>query len=480
MKRFMMMLTAALLTLSLPLSAQFFVREGADISDAEKNVLERRLPIIRGSLENLLEYSLKDSHVPGIGIILSGGGCRSAIASHAFIQQLEEQGILAACSHIAALSGSTWMLSSWLAHNVSLGEIKKYLREVLADPVQWCDISQMAMYLWNKSVTDGQAINITDAYGLILGDIFLKTVKQKKLSDLAATTHNGDFPFPIFTAMINDAKPRECMEFNPYEIGSLDYLKAWIPCPDFGKAYDNGQSSDLSQELPLHLLLGIFGSAYAFGPSDLLKWVTNEIKRKGYSFSAPSENSYYQRHATFLYKLNSIKSKAEKDSSGHITESINNFTQGLDGSPLKDIEEVTLIDAGIECNLPFAPILARKEISCYLVCDVSAWGNDDVMREVQEYAQRKGYLLPEFDYEKIKNHEACLFYDPKNPNVPVIIYIPLQAEESSMQFKYSNEEFDHLHDSMTNLVKNSTPLILDGIEHAIQNQKERRSKCVLF
>lgn len=458
------------------LSAKYSVRFGEEISNFEQLTTGQRLLLAQERIKQLLPGNdeLDESLFPHIGLVHSGGGCRAAIATLALWQGLGD--LLDACLYISALSGSTWMLAAWLEHGYSLLELKNYMQQKLSEQHTF-DKHQILEYLLHK-ISEKKTITITDMYGCFVADRFLKngTNNPYKIcfSSVCPKIENGKYPFPLCSAMIDNLDQRENMEFSPNEVGSMQFLKTWAPTESLGKKFENGVSFGSNNEESLSYLLGIFGSAYAFDCKDVIKFLLTELKnlltkRK----SLKNENKLSENVTDILNCLDNVQDNERESllqSLFKIAGRVPNFTKGVNNCPLNEDEELVLIDAGIECNLPFAPLLDRG-LNMYIVCDASGGRKSDVIKDLEKYAQRKGYLLPPFDYQKIDANEVCLFYDPNNPHVPVVVYFPLTVSEQTTKFFYTNEEFNHVYDAMHNLVAESHNIILEGIKIAIENQK---------
>lgn len=471
------------------LCAQYVVHESKEISEFEKKVLLERFPLIKKTVEKCVGVGLYDQDVPSIGVVASGGGCRATIASLAFVDALDQLGFLDACSHISTLSGSTWMLGSLLSHKFSLSELRDYLQKSLAQESLRNDLDVAAIFKQLKAkYYCNQTITMTDIYGCILEHIFLKYLTESDNSICLSHTRDfvasGKYPYPLFTALLTNFNPREFIEFSPAGIGSADVLGLWVDPEDFDKKFSGGVSNDESPEQSLGFLLGIFGSAFAFGFSDAYNWLIGQLKNHWYSVSVPNDTEEYLRHTELYHGLDRLTQPKMVQNLFQTAARVNNFTKDMDKSPIKDADQLMLVDGGMRCNLPFAPLLIpARNVNLYLVCDVSGGTKSEGIKTLEEYAHEKGYKLPLFDYDKINNNEVCLFYDDKDATVPVVVYIPHVADPSTIQFRYSEQEFNDLYDSMNHLVLGAKETILDGMKIAVGNAKKRSGNdrtCTLF
>jgi len=466
-------------------SKEWQVRQSSDISGQEKKALIKRFPLIKVTIEKLTGQSLDQNYIPEVGIVCSGGGCRSAIASLGFINGIKE--IIDTCSHISTLSGSTWMLGALLSYDKSLKEFTDNFQKRLERGVNVKDFEMKKIFwaLWNKWWTNNQKISITDIYGCILAHLFLKDQKQI-LSSAGQNVLMGSTPIPILTAGIDNKSPREYCEVSPFECGSINFLKAWVNTIAAGKIFDDGDSDDQAHEQKLDFWLACCGSAYAFGLSDAIKYILDWIRgwwpfENNQDINCETKKLFLTTLDTIEQDLNTIKKSinTKNDTSGYIAGRINNFMKNIPDTPLTNDTYITLVDAAI-ClpNLPFSPLLHRnnkKGLDLYLVCDASGGKKSDVIKLLEKYAQEKKLKLPMFDYKKIDTNQICLFYDEKDPEVPVIAYFPNTIDTPTLKFQYSKQEFALLHDTMKLRAKKSHDLIITAIKIAIENCKKKTS-----
>lgn len=453
------------------------VRQGKELSSAEKTILAKRQPTIKKTLESLLGRPLKDQEVPRIAIAASGGGDRAMITFLAYLTALEELNVLPACSHVATLSGSTWSLASILAHDRPLDKMKEvFHKHEVETTLLTMDHKAIAKAIVQKFAR-GQSISACDFWGGFLADGFFNDLEQNNqkihLSSLQNAARSGKYPFPLFTSSIAGITPYEWMEYSPFEIGS-DFLKSWIPTEAFGKKFDNGITTDASPEQTLGFMLGLFGSAYAANIRDVfvnaLPIIETQIKditeKKGVkSDIAQLINNTVVKDIKELTQ--SAKQKKIIDTARLSPATVPNFTYGLKDSPLASSKKLTLMDGAFAFNLPFPPLL-RRNVNLYLVCN--AGKNYGPLRKAAEYAQRKGYKFPSIPEEPAP--EFSLLYDAADPEVPVIVYIPLFPSFATTKMIYGHDEFNTVFDYMHNTVKNAQKTILKAIRIALTNKRK--------
>jgi hypothetical protein len=261
---------------------------------------------------------------------------------------------------------------------------------------------------------------------------------------------------PIFTAILGQTDPYEWAEFTPFDIGS-DYLHAWIKPDAFGKKFKNGESFDKTSPEDMAYLLGLFGSAYAFGLNDLMGQAVNYI--------------------THAFKPNITKNNKDlltnlilafTDMQRVSPPSIRNFSYKLQNSPLQARKHLTFIDAGLAINLPVPPLL-RRGLNVYIICDASANGifpKGSELKKVAEYAKKHDMPFPEIDFDVISKKPVSIFYDATNLAIPTVIYIPNFVEISTLDFDYSEKKFSDVLNGIENAIVSYQYSIMDAIKRA--------------
>jgi phospholipase A2 len=103
-----------------------------------------------------------------------------------------------------------------------------------------------------------------------------------------------------------------------------------------------------------------------------------------------------------------------------------NFTFGIHTSPRWQQETLTLVDAGIECNIPVPPLLGRADI--IIIFDNSLdvlTSQAGELKKVEQYVKRKNTPFVSINYEHIVEKQCSVFFDRTNLKAPLIIYFPL-------------------------------------------------------
>lgn len=452
-----------------------------EITDGEEAVLLKRLPKIQKALTNLIG-DVEVNDIPMIGLVGSGGGYRAMIAMLGFTWALEKLGVLDAVSHISALSGSTWMLNSWLAQGYTLAQMNTFLKKQVKDTLSVkfqraeIDVIRMVGNILQK-VAYKQPVSLVDFSGLVLGSILLKGLPgngiEVYMSDLVDKIADGSYPYPISTAVLEHTRPFAWVEFSPYEVGTPGF-SYWVPPDYFGQRFDSGKSLDRENgpRQTLGYMMGIFGSAYAVSIGEVLREVIQTFEAK-ISAKLKEFGLDTALGATLVQQLGIFQELSiAKGSKRFSPPKIHNFMRGMQYGDAFG-EAVTVFDAGLDFNLPFPPLL-RRGIGVYLVCDASDYPNINyhALKSVQAFAQRKNYKFPDINYDDIDTRAVSLFYDENDPEVPVVIYFPNMVKFSTFKFDYSSSEFDSLHDTMYRQVFNAKNEILKGIKIGIENTQK--------
>ncbi|KAI7898671.1 acyl transferase/acyl hydrolase/lysophospholipase [Cokeromyces recurvatus] len=162
-------------------------------------------------------------------------------------------------------------------------------------------------------------------------------------------------------------------EFTPYEMGSEE-INAWIPIWAFGRKFEDGKNLERLPEQSLGILMGVFGSAFVASlahfyqeirlllpasavqkADEIIKDYQSSVLSTIHPISPASfPNPFYKMPSTVQTK---DKSKEEILRSKDLVES----------------EQIELMDAGMDNNIPFYPLLRRgRDVDIIIVIDSSA------------------------------------------------------------------------------------------------------------
>ncbi|KAI9480822.1 MAG: acyl transferase/acyl hydrolase/lysophospholipase [Benjaminiella poitrasii] len=186
-------------------------------------------------------------------------------------------------------------------------------------------------------------------------------------------------------------------EFTPYEVG-CEEVEAWVPTWAFGRPFENGKNTKKSPEQTLDILMGMFGSAFAaslvhfyqevrsFLPSGSLSKIDESIARYEASISSyhPISPSSFPNP---FYKLKE-KIISEENTTGKDENKIS--VKRPDA--VIDSKELYLMDAGMDNNIPFYPLLRDgRDVDVILAVDLSAdIQTSNHFDRTESYIKRRG------------------------------------------------------------------------------------------
>jgi len=448
------------------------VRSGTSLCNQETTFLNARLATIKANLASILGTQLTDAQVPRIALCASGGGYRAMVATLGWLegeslttQKNSPRGFLSTvaswfgvssstpsvpnngsieseslnlrdvCTHFAALSGSTWALSGLEYSRMTPTDYVTHITPQISTSIfQNINMQDLAAQILKKE-NAGQPVSFIDIYGIILAQKLLSNLGDATPSsiDLAAYVNMAtsmNKPLPIQTSLIaNDATNYHWVEYSPYEIGSTD-LQAFIPTTAFGKKFNNGTSQDATSPESLGFCMGTWGSAMSVDPNDFLRLVidpyeqsiTPQYLQQTYGSVVASAASLFER------LQNDVVQDLAGDSimqSRISPASIFNFVAGLPNTQFNTQATLTLVDGGIDCNLPVFPLLRpERAIDIIIILDASAGTFGQELHNAQTHAQKWGYPFPAIDYTKI-NQPCSVHWDQNNAAAPIVIYMPL-------------------------------------------------------
>ncbi len=447
------------------------VRFSKKVPPEEKNFVSKRKKYTKRSLEKLLGITLEKNQIPNIAFCLSGGGYRAMIGSLGALLGAKKIGLLDCVTHVSCLSGSTWLMAPWTTLGISLEKYKEQLKKKVNKSLIVSSINfQETAKILTKKILFKQKISLVDLYGALLTNKLLPDLEKENLH-LSKTTPNfekGKFPLPIYTA-VETTTNYYWFEFTPYEIGCIpfnSYIKPWA----FGRKFANGKSKDYPPEQNLGFLMGIFGSAFAANFKEIVDAMQDKPKTKD------------------LYNLiYFVTSQPDWKKIRLSSAKIRNFTYGIQDCDLQNKKNITLVDAGININLPFPPLLrSSRKIDIIIACDLSTnskTGNELIKAE--KYAKKHGLKFPKIDSSKINKNVVSIFRDKNDSTIPTVIYFPMIKNEkystefdpekalkgycSTLNFSYNNEQFEELSGLMEFNVIQSKNKIIKAIARVIAN-----------
>lgn len=459
---------------------QIYVRSATPIalSAGERTARQERDKITLATIRQLIGESIREEHMPRIAFCASGGGIRSTIATLGALGGAQDAGIVGAFSYMVGVSGGAWAIAALATttltpHNFVQQFSQRVSRGVLSDVV----MSELLTILWRK-VAFNQPVSSIDIYGALITQRVLgwytKDLSKLTLSAQRVQAERGNIPYPIYSALTTKEIPYRWIEFTPHEIGS-EYLGAFIPSYALGTPFSGGSSMPLNPEEPLSFLMGTWGSAYSANFQEIVREVTKKI-------TAPILTDFLAGAVT-PEEIGRIRLWPSK---------VPNFTRGILNAPRASQELLTLIDAGIDFNIPIPPLLrADRGIDIILVIDNS----DDVsmrrgaeLEKAAAYAQRHKIPFPLIDKKKL----AAI--TPTNPVAvfegnggPIVIYLPLIKNArssfdpsvciesgpcSTYNFQYTPAQTMGLASVPGEAMKDIKPILLDAIRRVVARKKK--------
>jgi len=204
------------------------VRLGVSISDQEKEFLNIRSEISLEALKNFLgDQSLTLETMPRIGVCVSGGGFRSAVAALGSFQGMHDIGLLDTILIVSGISGGTWLIGPWVYGKMTLDEFKQTVPMSLEHVLGSFAIDIVHASILKKMIF-GQPISIIDVYGALVARSFLKKFGAhcNTVCISACQVDPHSHPYPVFAALeplsqwaVDYCKGYRWYEINPYEVG---------------------------------------------------------------------------------------------------------------------------------------------------------------------------------------------------------------------------------------------------------------------
>ncbi len=452
-------------------SATASVRVGKHISRHEVDAVAKRAERAHPVIENFIGETMPDILMPRILVCLSGGGDRIGICAAGLFAGLEDIGLLDGVLYVAALSGSTWFLAHYLTLGLKINEYQEQLIKSLSR-LHMLSPSVIVDAL-SKKLAFGQDINLVDLYGIFLANSWFRNInndadRQKVvLSNLVKRVENGEWPFPLFTA-IETTFDYNWFVFTPYEIGS-ESTGIYIPSWAFGRKFDNGKSIDFAPEPSLGYLMGIWGSALSGSGGDMLQ-------RLGFASLMPGAIGKIIRELIFSTKLQKASFSAA---------TIFNIAKGMQ-CVYKNKEKMIFVDAGYDSYLPIPPALNKdRAIDIIIILDATMGiyeGSTSPLHDAQVFAETHHLNFPPIDYTNLTKRFISVFDNKNDPRCPTVIYmVPVKNEKfnttfdpaKSLDTTYATSKFVFTKaqiEKLSGLVRKS---VVDSKEKLIQAIKEK-------
>ncbi len=452
----------------------------------EQQYIHLRTPHVQEALEQFLDMKLTADEAPRIGLCFSGGGFRAMTLTLGFLKAAQEIGLFDSSMFMCGLSGSTWAIAPWIATDEPLDIFINRLSEKIENGLDFINNPHEIELLMQKLLIKTmykQPLSAIDIYGAILANTLLNDIGDGRMNMTISETHQavlmGFLPLPIYTSVQTNKTPYEWMECTPFEIGS-DSLQSYIPTWAYGRKFKHGASLDYAPEQSLGYFMGIFGSAFEVDFKDILYHTQDQL------------------HAIKMKLPEALQSPAT-DIINFIAESplndirlfpsmLHNFTHNIQWSPLCNDKNICLVDAGIDFNVPFPPLLRpERKVDVIIVYDASGIiEGADELRHAEEYAWRKQLKFPKIDYSTIDKKRVSICKD-NDPATPIVIYFPRIANPdysnfdpeyctqssycSTMNFKYSQEQFKELSGLSEFTLKQNSDLIKSVLKEVVERKR---------
>lgn len=358
-----------------------------------------------------------------VSVCASGGGFRSMLATLGVLRGLHDLKLLNSIHYISTLSGSSWIVLSWILSGKGIVQFHENLVSQLDEiyclkSLSKFDVEKLKSYKKfflrfykvfisqkNFKQKKGQKLNFIDLYGIFVSMIIFQdfgvNFQDLTLHQLSKKLERGKYPYPIFSATseLNNHK-YEWFEFTPHYIGSKE-ISFFLDSESFDKN--------------IITLLGILGSSFSGSFKDVLNRIIQ--------LPLPLD---------FVDFLDKTKNKLESGNWGNKrigAAYLDNFAYGLN-SRIKNIEKIPVFDGGYISNLPLEPLFNQEVASdiVFVIDNAGILPQTSVLKDTVTKLLKKGIKLPEIDYEIAKKQSVSIFKG--DPGVMTIIYIPLKKDLS--------------------------------------------------
>ncbi|KAG1450750.1 hypothetical protein G6F56_008257 [Rhizopus delemar] len=312
-------------------------------------------------------------------------------------------------------------------------------------------------------------------------------------------------------------------EFTPYEMGSEE-INAWIPIWSFGRKFEQGKNTQRLPEQSIGVLMGMFGSAFVASLAHFYQEIRLLLPEsailKADEMIASYKSSVSTIHpispASFPNPFYQMPTKVQSKDDEH--------EEILRSENLVSSQQIELMDAGMDNNIPFYPLLRKgRDMDIILSVDSSADIQDAPHFDRAEgYAKRRGIhgwprgagwpKKKETDPTEINRAKpkyslnTCTIFSshstettaedkdslkttfPENTNPITLIYFPLivnnnydpefdpQTTEfcSTWNFVYTKEQVNKLHGLSTANVKDNIEKVRKAIKDVWARKRDER------
>ncbi|KAL0096298.1 acyl transferase/acyl hydrolase/lysophospholipase [Phycomyces blakesleeanus] len=208
---------------------------------------------------------------------------------------------------------------------------------------------------------------------------------------------DGSQPMPIYCAVRHDNAHTaeeekdiyQWYEFTPFEMG-CEEIDAWIPMWGFGRKFDQGKNLERLPEQSLDIMMGVFGSAFAASLVQFYQEVRSFLPKRAIDAS----DEIVLRYQESMSNYHPISPASFPNPFYNLPE-YGPIEEGCTFSRPKSLiesKELCLMDAGMDNNIPFYPLLRQgRDVDVILAVDLSA----DIQTahhfdRAEGYAKRRG------------------------------------------------------------------------------------------
>jgi phospholipase A2 len=174
----------------------------------------------------------------------------------------------------------------------------------------------------------------------------------------------------------------------------LLFFIAWIPIWAFGRKFEEGKDLEKLPEQSLGILMGMFGSAFAASLAHFYQEIRLLLPSSAVEKADEMMNSYQSSVSTihpispasFPNPFYKMATKVQTKDASQDKEEI------LRSENLVESEQIGLMDAGMDNNLPYYPLLRKgRDVDIIISLDLSADIQDTPFFDRAEgYAKRRG------------------------------------------------------------------------------------------
>ncbi|OWF49078.1 cytosolic phospholipase A2-like [Mizuhopecten yessoensis] len=470
-------------TLSVDISCKQFpsnLRSGSELCQGEEDFRRARCPVVRRALQKLFGHDKTDlERLPVIAVLGSGGGFRAMMGMSGVYKGLVDTGILDCVTYTVGLSGTAWYLSTLCSNpdwpDVHPSVVDDHLRKCVGKSL-WDTIMSLRTFrnCYDNTKDCGKPWTFTDLFGYWVGQTLIPDTMHTKWSHQQNKVRDGHCPLPILAcvhAKLDKSVKEfhEWVEISPFEVHMPKYATS-VKLEEFGSEFYKGRMTVGKNELPLHFLMGICGSAFT-----ALHKSFSEMAAKSKKLSSSSRGSEGDWNTTDTMDedlsswIDFTKGILDKfgmnylDSRCGRAAKIPNFMRQLTLVKLDEVDTPTdsvfttvdepmstkedhmcLIDAGLVYNSPYPLILRpERQVDLILSFEFSDRGKDDSQPFEQlllakQWADDHRVPFPPINIEQYKDkpvQELYAFQDEADPNCPIILHFVLVNNHFRHQYK---------------------------------------------